>query len=66
MVVIIAPATDANFTAAICVPDKTLVTKSGGSEISAEAVLHATDGFEVDNEYANTDTVVYYYWAISE
>ena len=28
--------------------------------------LHATNGFQVNSSYANQDTIVYYYWAISE
>lgn len=33
---------------------------------AADAVLHGTDGFEVDEDHANETGATYYYWAISE
>ncbi len=33
---------------------------------SADCLLHATDGFVVDQSFANATGTTYYYWAISE
>lgn len=39
---------------------------AGGNVVTTDCLIHATDGFEVDNLYANANTQVYRYWAISE
>lgn len=38
----------------------------GGGDDTANCYVHASDGFVVGGDVGNSDTVSYYYWAISE
>lgn len=39
---------------------------AGGNGVATDVLLHATNGFVVDQAQANYDATTYYYWAISE
>lgn len=51
------------------IPNLSLEIDEGASPLqlpTTDLTLHATDGFEVDEDLANETGATYYYWAISE
>ena len=52
----------------VLIPNMTIIiVPTGVVERASDVSLHATDGFSLTNTtYANQNTKVYYYWAISE
>lgn len=50
----------------IVIPTALAIDIADGVSDITDVALHATDGFEVDNQWMNSNAVTYYYWAISE